>query len=309
VKSATFALALHGGAGLEPAKLSAAQKGEYHASLRQALEVGWKLLAHGGGALDAVEQTVRALEDDPLYNAGRGSVFNSDGRHELDASIMDGASGSGGGVAGILTVKNPISLARLVMAETPHVLLIGEGAERFADEMRDREQIARVPNDYFSTERRRREWQEALVPGTMSSRERPDRGTVGCVALDAQGNLAAGTSTGGTTNKKFGRVGDTPILGAGTYAANETCAVSSTGTGEYFIRQSAAFHVSALMAYKGLSVDEAVKHVVEKLLPADVGGIIALDRQGHISMHFNTAGMPRASADASGNIVTGLERS
>lgn len=307
--SAKFALALHGGAGLEPAQLSAAQKEEYHASLEQAVQVGWKLLAEGATALNAVEQTVRALEDDPLYNAGRGSVFNSEGRHELDASIMDGASGSGGAVAGVTTVKNPISLARLVMTETPHVLLIGEGAEKFADEMHGRAQIVRVPNDYFSTDRRRREWQAALAKTTPSHPRKPDCGTVGCVALDRQGNLAAATSTGGTTNKKLGRVGDTPILGAGTYAHNETCAVSCTGTGEYFIRHSVAFHLSALMAYKGLSVEDAVRHVIENILPADVGGVIALDREGRVSMHFNTAGMPCASADADGKIVTRLEPS
>ena len=259
----------------------------------------------GGSALDAVCAAVVVLEDDPAFNAGTGACLNADGLIELDASIMEGAAGLGGAVAAITTVKNPISLARLVMSETAHVLLIGEGAERFADEMSGREQIARVPNDYFSTERRRREWHAALQKSEQSPTTR-DRGTVGCVALDGQGNLAAGTSTGGTTNKKFGRVGDTPILGAGTYANNDTCAVSCTGTGEYFIRHSAAFHVSALMAYKGLSIEEAVRHVVEKLLPADMGGLIALDREGRVSMRFNTAGMPRAAADASGHIVTGL---
>lgn len=306
MQNSIFALALHGGAGLDLAKLGLAEKEDYRASLQQALEIGRQVLVAGGTALDAVEQTVRALEDDPLYNAGRGSVFNSEGQHELDASIMDGASGLGGAVAGVTTVKNPISLARLVMSETPHVLLIGEGAERFADEVSDREQIIRVPNEYFSTERRRREWESALERARVPARAKDDRSTVGCVALDRQGNLAAATSTGGTTNKKFGRVGDTPILGAGTYAANETCAVSCTGTGEYFIRQSIAFHVSALMAYKGLSVEEAARYAVEKLLPADAGGLIALDREGRVSMHFNTAAMPRASIDGAGEILIRL---
>jgi beta-aspartyl-peptidase (threonine type) len=193
-----------------------------------------------------------------------------------------------------------------VMTETRHVLLIGTGAEAFADEMRDKKQIVRVPNSYFSTEPRRREWEEELKKIKNAPPPKPHRGTVGCVALDTHGNLAAGTSTGGLTNKKLGRVGDTPILGAGTYASNDTCAVSCTGTGEYFIRHSIAFHVSALMSYKSMSVDEAVKHVIEKVLPTDIGGVIALDRQGQISTHFNTAGMPRASADSNGNVVTRL---
>jgi len=305
---AKFAIVLHGGAGLEPEKLTAAEKDEYRASLKKALEVGRKILANRGTALDAVEQTIRALEDDPLYNAGVGAVFNAEGKHELDASIMDGSTGLGGGVAGLTTVKNPISLARLVMTETPHVLLVGEGAEKFAHEMagEGKEQIERVSNDYFDTDARRRELEEVQEKIKKSLPAESHRGTVGCVALDQHGNLAAGTSTGGLTNKKFGRVGDSPILGAGTYARNETCAVSCTGTGEYFIRNSIAFHVSALMAYKGMSVDEAVKYVFEKVLQPDIGGVIALDRQGHISMHFNTAGMPRASTDANGNIVTRL---
>ena len=305
-KPVKFAIVLHGGAGLEPDKLTAAEKAEHHASLKKAVEVGRKILADGGTALDAVEQTVRVLEDDPLYNAGRGAVFNSEGKHELDASIMDGKTGLGGGVAAVTTVKNPISLARLVMTETRHVLLMGAGAEAFADEMQDKKQIVRVPNSYFSTEQRRREWEEEVKRIKNLPPAKPHRGTVGCVALDTHGNLAAGTSTGGLTNKKFGRVGDSPILGAGTFASNDTCAVSCTGTGEYFIRHSIAFHVSALMAYKSMSVDEAVKHVLEKVLPTDIGGVIALDRQGHISTHYNTAGMPRAWADSSGNLVTRL---
>ena len=302
----TFALVLHGGAGLEPEKLNAKEKEEYRASLKTALEVGRKILADGGTSLDAVEQTIRVLEDDPLFNAGRGAVFNSEGKHELDASIMDGATGMGGAVAAVTTVKNPISLARLVMTETRHVLLIGSGAEAFADEMRDRQQIVRVPNSYFSTPQRRREWEDVLQKIKNAPPAKPHRGTVGCVALDQHGNVAAGTSTGGLTNKKLGRVGDTPILGAGTFASNATCAVSCTGTGEYFIRHSIAFHVSALMAYKEMTVDEAVKHVIEKVLPTDIGGVIALDREGNISTHYNTDGMPRASVDTTGKIEVRL---
>jgi beta-aspartyl-peptidase (threonine type) len=295
-----FAIAIHGGAGIEPDRIPAEERRQVEESLGKALEVGRKLLAGGSTSLDAVEQTIRALEDDPLFNAGRGAVFNSAGMHELDASIMDGATHKGGGVAGLMTVKNPISLARLVMTETRHVLLIGAGAERFADEMRDRPQIERVPNSYFSTEAKRQEWLKAVEKEKQKRAAQAHKGTVGCVALDKQGNLAAGTSTGGLTNKKWGRVGDSPILTAGTYADNATCAVSCTGTGEYFIRSSIAFHVSALMAYKGMSLEEAVGYAINKVLEADTGGLIAVDHDGNISMQFNTAGMARAAADSSG---------
>lgn len=295
-----FAIAIHGGAGIEPDRIPAEERRQVEESLGKALEVGRKLLAGGGTSLDAVEQTIRALEDDPLFNAGRGAVFNSAGMHELDASIMDGATHKGGGVAGLMTVKNPISLARLVMTETRHVLLIGAGAERFADEMRDRPQIERVPNSYFSTEAKRQEWLKAVEKEKQKRAVQAHKGTVGCVALDKLGNLAAGTSTGGLTNKKWGRVGDSPILTAGTYADNATCAVSCTGTGEYFIRSSIAFHISALMAYKGMSLEEAVGYAINKVLEADTGGLIAVDHDGNISMQFNTAGMARAAADSSG---------
>ncbi len=295
-----FAIAIHGGAGIEPDRIPAEERRQVEEALGKALDVGRQLLAGGGTSLDAVEQTIRVLEDDPLFNAGRGAVFDSAGMHELDASIMDGATRKGGGVAGLMTVKNPISLARLVMIDTPHVLLIGGGAERFADEMRDRPQIERVPNSYFSTEAKRQEWLKAVEKQKQKRAAQAHKGTVGCVALDKQGNLAAGTSTGGLTNKKWGRVGDSPILTAGTYANNATCAVSCTGTGEYFIRSSIAFHVSALMAYKGLSLDDAVSYCINKVLEPDTGGLIAIDHDGHISMQFNTAGMSRAAADASG---------
>lgn len=305
-----YAIAIHGGAGLEPDKLNDEQKRAQEASLRKAIEVGRKILADGGTAMDAVEQTIRALEDDPLYNAGRGAVFNSAGGHELDASIMDGANLKAGAVAGVTTVKNPISLARLVMSETRHVLLQGDGAEKFADEMQGKPQIARVGNDYFSTEPRRKDWQQAVEKAKQREKQaNKDRmGTVGCVALDKQGNLAAGTSTGGLTNKKWGRVGDSPIIGAGTYANNETCAVSCTGTGEYFIRHSIAFHVHALMAYQGKTLDEALVHLTEKVLEPDIGGLIAVDKTGKISMHTNTPGMARAAADSTGRVEVLLAR-
>jgi beta-aspartyl-peptidase (threonine type) len=209
---------------------------------------------------------------------------------------MDGATKKAGAVAGVITVKNPISLARLVMTETRHVLLVAEGAEKFADEQK----VERVDNSWFTTEQRRREWQQALEKEKKGQASRPSMGTVGCVALDSAGNLAAGTSTGGLTNKKFGRVGDSPIIGAGTYAENATCGVSCTGTGEYFIRSSAAFHVAALMQYKELPLDDAVRHVIEKVLPTDTGGMIALDRHGRVSAHFNTAGLAHAWIDGEG---------
>lgn len=294
-----FALALHGGAGIDPAKLTAAETRAYEDSLRRALEVGRKILANGGSALDCVEETIRALEDDPLFNAGKGAVLNHERQHELDASIMDGKSRQAGAVAGVTTVKNPISLARLVMTETPHVLLAGPGAEKFADEMRGREKISRVENSYFTTDKARRELDKALEKEAQGQLH---KGTVGCVALDRHGNLTAGTSTGGLTNKKFGRVGDSPIIGAGTYADNATCAVSCTGTGEHFIRNSAAFHVAALMTYKELPLDASVRTVIHKVLKADTGGMIALDGRGNIAMHCNTTGMARASLDPSGKV-------
>ncbi len=308
-----FAIALHGGAGIEPAEFSPEQTQQYFDSLGAAFDVGRNILAGGGQSLDAVEATIRVLEDDPLFNAGRGGVFNSVGQHELDASIMDGGSGAAGAVAGLTTVKNPISLARLVMTETRHVLLVGDGAEHFADEMRGNPRIERVPNAHFDTDERRRNWQQvvertlkanepsnAVRKTSKESSESSNRGTVGCVALDKQGNLAAGTSTGGVTNKKWGRVGDTPIIGAGTYANNSTCAVSCTGKGEYFIRHSVAFHVSALMAYKKMTLDEATRQLIASVLDADTGGLIAVDNAGHISMPLNTSGMSRAATDSTG---------
>jgi beta-aspartyl-peptidase (threonine type) len=297
-----FAIALHGGAGIRPANLTEEELKVRRDGLAAALELGRKILAGGGTALDAVEQTVRALEDNPLFNAGKGAVFNREGIHELDASIMDGLTGQGGAVTGITTVKNPISLARLVMTETPHVLLAFDGAEKFADAMRGKPQIERVPNSYFSTEARRKHWQEALEREKQEGAKKNEKGTVGCVARDKHGNLAAATSTGGLVNKMAGRIGDTPILGAGNYANNATCAVSGTGTGEYFMRSNAAFHVSALMNYKGLSLDEAVQYVVEKVLPPDTGGLIAVDHDGRISMHMNTIGMSRAATDSTGKV-------
>jgi L-asparaginase / beta-aspartyl-peptidase len=301
-----FAIAIHGGAGLRIQKLTEEEKNIRIESLKRIIEVGRKVLAEGGTALDAVEQTVRALEDDPLFNAGKGAVFNANGEHELDASIMDGATHQCGGVAGVSTVKNPISLARLVMSETRHIILGFHGAEQFADEMKDRPQIERVPNSYFSTDARRKIWLEAVEEEKKKQAAKPGTGTVGCVVLDKHGNLAAGTSTGGLTNKRWGRIGDTPIIGAGNYADNATCAVSGTGVGEHFIRNSIGYRTSALMELKGLSLEEAVQEIVHKVLPAEGGGVIAVDRLGNIAMDMNTAGMPRAAADSTGRLEVKL---
>lgn len=335
-KRIEYALAIHGGAGWEPAKMTDADHAAHRVALIRALHVGRDVLAAGGSALEAVERTIRVLEDEPLYNAGRGAVFNSEGKHELDAAIMDGAQRKAGGVAGLTTVRNPISLARLVMTETRHVLLIGEGAEKFADEMKGRPGIERVPNEFFSTEFRRREWLEALERQRAVDKQPPadaktsrrisvspdsvatasmagqpsvaDKCTVGCVALDRAGNLAAGTSTGGLTNKKWGRVGAVPIVGAGTYADNRTCAVSGTGTGEIFLLNSVAYQIHSLVELRQLSLDAAVKRVFDETLPEDSGGVIAIDRLGRVTMRCNTPGMARASIDSSGTITLTIER-
>jgi L-asparaginase / beta-aspartyl-peptidase len=324
-----YAIAIHGGAIFHPGGLSDAEQEQQRKSLAQALDVGRKILADGGDSLDAVEQTIRAMEDDPTFNAGRGAVFNSIGKHELDASIMDGRKHQAGAVAAVATVKNPISLARLVMTQTRYVLLAGEGAEKFADEMRANPKIERVPNTYFDTDSQRKKWLKeppvgnALrgVPRTSKKMEIPldarnsaegvpygvDHGTVGCVALDKKGNLAAGTSTGGLSNKRWGRVGDSPIIGAGAYADNATCAVSCTGIGEHFIRHCVAFHISALMAYRNLSVDAATRQIVKNVLEPNTGGVIVMDRAGRISFRFNTPGMARAATDSSGKVLIELK--
>ncbi len=298
-----YSIAIHGGAGIEPDKLNAAEKSDHEEALKRALFKGRDLLANGGTALEAVEQTIRVLEDEPLFNAGRGAVFNNVGKHELDAAIADGRTRNGGAVAGVTTIKNPISLARLVMTDTNHVLLIGDGAEKFADEMKANPSIERVSNSYFSTEHRRAEWKAAVDKEAQAkSAKATGKGTVGCVVLDTHGNLAAGTSTGGLTNKKWGRVGSVPILGAGTFADNETLAISGTGIGEHFIRNSVGFHLHALMKYRGMSLADAVEEMTDRILEPDTAGIIAIDSKGQIIMRCNTPGMSRASADSQGTI-------
>lgn len=297
-----FAIALHGGAGGSAEKMDGERAKAVEASLAKALDIGVGELQSGGTSLDAVEKVIRHLEDDPLFNAGRGAVFNAAETHELDASIMDGRTKACGGVAALRTVKNPISLARLVMEKTRHVLLASDGAEQFADQMH----VERVKNSWFSTDKRRQELEKARREESTKGKQSGVLskelyyGTVGCVALDSHGNLAAGTSTGGRTNKKFGRVGDSPINGAGNYANNATCAVSGTGIGEEFIRHAVAYDVSARMAYLKQSLQDSVHDVLHKTLRPDDGGLIAIGADGAIVMDYNTGGMARAAADSAG---------
>lgn len=286
-----WSIALHGGAGeMTRDNLSPDEFAVYQVELSKALDIGTQILQSGGTSLDAVEQTIRYLEDCPLFNAGKGAVFTHDGRNELDASIMNGQTLEAGAVAGVRNVKNPISLARKVMEQSPHVMLSGDGALEFA--RHTGQQI--VDSSYFVTEKSWRALQQMLAKEKF--------GTVGCVALDLQGNLSAGTSTGGMTNKRWGRIGDSPIIGAGTYANNRSCAISATGHGEYFIRYTVAADISALMLYKGMELSDAVKLVVHnKLVDAcGSGGVIAVDRQGNVSLETNTSGMFRAYAKSNG---------
>lgn len=296
-----FAIVIHGGAGVLSKTAPPADVAAYEASLARALSKGRDHLASGGTSLDAVELVVRELEDNPLFNAGKGAVFTAEGKHELDASIMNGSNLACGAIAGVTTVKNPISLARLVMQNTKHVLLAAAGAERFATEQK----VERVENSYFDTERRRKsfeEWkneQASTVPGYTY-------GTVGCVALDKKGNLAAATSTGGMTGKRWGRVGDAPIVGAGTYANNESCAISCTGTGEEFIRHGVARAISDRMLLAGESLKTASDHLVFKTLKTDDGGLIGVSKTGKMVMPYNSEGMFRGMADSSGRFEIGI---
>jgi beta-aspartyl-peptidase (threonine type) len=306
VAPARWAIAVHGGAGVTgvlPRGAPAEQQRPYEESLRQALTLGRDVLAGGGTALDACEKVCRFLEEDPLFNAGKGAVYNAEGKHELDASVMDGRSLGCGAVAAVRTVKHPVSLARLVMERTPHVLLSGDGAEAFATAMK----VERVENSYFDTPHRFAAYQRWLKEQRDGSPDKPKGGsTVGCVCLDSHGNLAAATSTGGLTGKRFGRVGDSPVIGAGTYADNRTCAVSGTGTGEEFIRHGVARTVSALMQYRGLSAQQAADEVVFRVLRPDDGGVIVVSRTGEVAMPFNTDGMFRGAADAAGRFEVAI---
>ncbi len=286
------ALAIHGGAGtILRSQMTPALEAEYRNGLEDALKVGWEILEKGGSSLDAVEVAVCSLEDFPLFNAGRGSVFTHEGEQEMDASIMDGKTLKAGAVAAVKNVKNPVHLARLVMEKTEHILLSGEGANQFAEQIG----VHMEPDEYFFTEHRWLQLQEALAAGRVQLDHAAAKpiGTVGAVACDKHGNLAAATSTGGMTNKKYGRVGDTPLIGSGTYA-DETCAVSCTGHGEYFMLGVTAFDVAARMKYKGLSLKDAVQETITRLTEIKgEGGLIAVDTQGNITMRFNSEGMYR----------------
>ncbi len=307
MKPEEYALAIHGGAGQMS---SSAMSGEtqlfYTSAMDTALEIGLKALEAGQSSIDAVTLVIIYLENNPLFNAGRGAVFNHEGKNDLDAAIMSGIDLSAGAVAGVRDVKNPILLARHIKENSKHVMLSGEGASQFARE----QGLVMADSSWFFTKKSFESLEQAIEHEkalSMNSVPQSDFkfGTVGCVALDKSGNLAAGTSTGGMTNKRFGRIGDSPIIGAGTYANNNTCAVSATGHGEYFIRYTVAHDISALMEYKNLSVSESAREVItNKLEPAKgYGGVICLDRNGDYAMEFNTSGMFRAYGNSGGERI------
>lgn len=312
-----IALAIHGGAGtIHKSEMTDALENEYRNGLQNALQKGWEILQLNGSALDAVEATVIELENFPLFNAGKGSVFTHEGKNELDASIMDGTTLKAGAVAFVQNVKNPIKLARLVMEKTEHILLAGEGANEFAHEMK----VEFETDEYFFAEHRYRQLLKAIEAGRVqldhASEEVRNQtnpkseianpkslGTVGAVACDSLGNIAAATSTGGMTNKKFGRVGDTPIIGAGNYAENETCAVSCTGHGEFFMLGVTAYDIAARMKYKNLSLEDAANETIENLTKiGGEGGFIAIDASGNVVMPFNSEGMYRGFMTAEGEM-------
>jgi beta-aspartyl-peptidase (threonine type) len=299
------AIAVHGGAGdIPPAELTPAREAEYRRGLEQALRAGQHVLEAGGAAIDAVVAAVQVLEDDPLFNAGRGAVIAANGICELDASLMDGRDLRAGAVTGLRHVRSPIGLARLVMEKSPHVMLAGQGAEEFALE----QGLEPVANRHFITERRQRELAAAMLAQPAAPFRESLMGTVGAVALDATGNLAAATSTGGMTAKRWGRVGDSPVIGAGTYAANDCCAVSATGHGEYFIRATVAHEIASLVRYAGKSAREAADIVVHQQLRrlGGAGGVIVVGRDGSIAMPFNSRGMLRGSIDLQGQLHTAI---
>jgi beta-aspartyl-peptidase (threonine type) len=309
-----WALAIHGGAGvIQRSSMTRETEAAYRAALASALESGAKVLRDGGPSLDAVEAAIRLMEDDPLFNAGRGAVFTSAGRNELDASIMDGATLNAGAVAAVTRTRHPITLARTVMQKSPHVMLTGEGADAFAEQ----QGLELVDPSFFFTERRWQELEKTLrergdpIPLRPAGTPKPqgaiapfppdhEFGTVGVVALDSHGNVAAGTSTGGTTGKRWGRIGDSPVIGAGTYASNQSCAVSGTGAGEYFIRLTVARDICAIVQYKNYSVKQAADEVIQKRLSElkGTGGVIVISPKGEIAWSFNTPGMYRAQTSS-----------
>ncbi len=303
--SEKYTLVIHGGAGnITLSNLPAEKASEFKVKLTEVLRNGDSILKAGGSSLDAVESCVRMMEDSPLFNAGQGAVFNAEGKNELDAAIMDGKTGMAGAVAGVTTIRNPISAARAVMEKSPHVILSGKGAEIFAAE----QGLEIVSPAYFFTQSRWDAYLKAKANNDSLDVLDKKHGTVGCVALDKYGNLAAATSTGGMTFKKYGRIGDSPIIGAGTYADNNTCAVSATGHGEFFIRNVVAYDISALMKYKGLPLSEAAIEVVMVKLKnqGGTGGIIAVDKNGNIAMPFNTTGMFRGYVKAGGEMKVAI---
>ena len=283
-----YTIVIHGGAGYISPEISTEIKEAYRISLTSALTIGKNILENGGSSLDAVELVIRYFENDSLFNAGKGAVFTSEGTHELDASIMNGVDLSTGAVAGVKTIKNPITLARLVMEQTPHVLFAGEGADKLGKKF----QVEIVDNNYFDISRRYQQWK-------MKQQEKL-KGTVGVVAIDKDGNIAAGTSTGGLTDKWPGRVGDSPLINAGTYADNNTCGVSATGQGELFIRNTVAYNISALMKFKNYSLQEAADEMIFNVLPEGSGGIIAVGKDGNYVLVFNTSSMLRGVANSNG---------
>ncbi len=307
-------IVVHGGAGtILKENMTPETEKEYRQALQTSLESGYAILKNGGSSLDAVQAAIVILEDSPLFNAGKGAVFTNAGTNELDAAIMDGKTLNAGTVAGVKTVKNPIILARSVMDESPHVMLIGKGAETFAKE----QGLELESQDYFYTEKRWQQWQKRLKKNKVQENSSIDEieessdhkyGTVGCIALDMHGNLAAGTSTGGLTNKRYGRVGDVPIIGAGTYASNKTCAVSATGEGEYFIRAAVAHEISSLVGYQRMSIQKAADQVIHETVAelGGSGGVIVLDKKGNIAMSFNTKGMYRGCITKEGEIEVNI---
>jgi len=310
-ESATpVALAVHGGSGtINKGDFSEAREQEIRQALEKAVRAGHEVLTSGGSSLDAVTTAVTLLEDSPYFNAGKGAVFNAEGKNELDASIMEGAGLNAGAVAAVHNIRNPVLLAREVLAESAHVMLMGDGAEQFARE----HGIAFEDDDYFFTEYRWQQLQKARAGSDSEASylsETPDQwfSTVGAVALDSNGNLSAATSTGGMTNKRWGRVGDSPIIGAGTYADNDSCAVSATGHGEYFIRATVARDICARVQYLGTSLAESAVQVVKHELPkmGGGGGVIAVDPEGNIALVFNTPGMYRASIDVHGKVYVAI---
>ena len=297
VHAQKYAIVIHGGAGvMSKDKMDEESGANYKARLNEALVLGDQMLKEGAKATDVVVKVINVMENSPLFNAGKGAVFTHDGVNELDASIMEGKTLNAGAVAGVRDIKNPINAAYEVMENSEHVMLSGKGASEFAKQ----QGLEIVPNKYFYTERRYQSLQ-SLLKRERERTQNDNTGTVGCAVLDTHGNLCAGTSTGGMTNKKYGRIGDSPIIGAGTYANNKTCAVSCTGHGEYYIRMGFARDISAMMEYQNLSVTEACKKEISKLSELEgTGGVIAVDADGNIAMEFNTSGMFRGYIKSSG---------